>query len=142
MKLTGPLVVLEGRPAFLLSAVLSGHLRNRHSLRSLLAEIGVDESDQAVAIEAALSLTEAGEEWRRSRLPQRGNAETRGNGVSPDSDVMVTVADAASLLRLCERRVRQLATAGDIPGERTSRGWRFARRDVVGLRDRREARTA
>jgi hypothetical protein len=134
ITLTEPSAMVGGRAALVLTAVL-----NRRSLKRELEDIGFGEADQAAALEAALALAEAGESWRWSRLPRRGNAETRGNGVSPDSDVMVTVADAASLLRLSERRVRQLATAGDIPGERTSLGWRFAHRDVAGLRDRRAA---
>ena len=139
---SGPLAMISGRAAFILAAVLDCHLRNRHSLRSLLAEIGVDESDRAVALEAALNIAEAGEAWH---FRARGNAETRPQPEALTLAPMVTIdtAEAAVLLCLGERQVRNLAAAGDLPAERTPGGpWRFLHRDVVGLRERRAGRAA
>jgi hypothetical protein len=134
--------VIGGRAAFILAGVIEGSLRNHLSLRALLDETGVSDRDRELVLEAALALREAGEMWRQS-FPQSGNAATRGNDGPADSEAMkrtlVSSAEAASILRCSTRRARQLAAAGDIPAERTSRGWRFLHRDVVGLRDLREA---
>lgn len=136
--LTEPSAVIGGRAAFVLSSVLEGSLRNRLQLRALLVEIGVSDRDRELALEGALALREAGELWRQS-FPQRGNAATRGNGSLVPSESMLSVDEAAGIVRLSARRVRQLAAAGDIPAERTPRGWRLAHRDVVGYREAREA---
>lgn len=140
-----PVVALNGRAAFVLSKVLQGSLRGGLSLKRLLDDIGVSEQDQAAALEVAGALAELGESWRRLRLPQRGNAETRGNDEPLSSEPMaiIATAEAAALLSLGERQVRNLAAAGDLRAERTPGGpWRFLHTDVVGLRDRRARQTA
>jgi excisionase family DNA binding protein len=137
ITLAEPAAMIGGRAALVLTAVL-----NRRSLKRELEDIGFSEGDRAAATEAAIALAEAGESWRRSRLPQSGNAATRGNDLSLALEPMVTVDEAGVLLGLGSRRVRQLAAAGDIPAERTSRGWGFVRSDVVGFREARERERA
>ena len=144
--LTEPSAVIGGRAAFVLAGILEGSLRGRLSLRALLADIGVGERDQEVALEAEQALREAGDLWRQA-FPQSGNAATRGNDGPADFAAVkpprsfLTSTEAAVVSGYTARRLRQLAAAGDVPAERTSNGcWAFAHGDVVGLRDQREAR--
>ena len=73
--LNEPSAIVGGRAALVLTTVLERH----QLLKRQLDDIGFNERDQAAAFDAADALAQAGESWRRSRLPQRGNAETRGN---------------------------------------------------------------
>ena len=136
----GPVAQINGQAAFVLSRVLAKGLAGRVSLMKLLEASGASESDKQAALEGALMLQSAGIRWRELQpVSAGGNAATRGKADGLDSQVMVTVPEAAVLLQRSRRRVRQLAAAGDIPAERTSSGWLLSHRGVVGFRDRRQA---
>ena len=47
-----------------------------------------------------------------------------------DGDVL-NMEEVARLLRVGEQTVRRLAAAGDLPGRKIGRGWRFSRRAVL-----------
>ena len=96
--------------------ILAGSLRDRLTFRRLLADMRLDPVSEAAAVEAFLALEEAGEGWRRSRLPQRGNAETRGSEEVLASEAMVDSAHASRLLGVSQRRVTQLALGSVLPG--------------------------
>lgn len=46
---------------------------------------------------------------------------------------IMTAYEVAALLRLHLRTVYKLAEKGVIPGNKVGRGWRFDRRDILGL---------
>jgi len=46
-------------------------------------------------------------------------------------DGVLTAAEAASLLRVGESTVRELAARGELPGRRVGRSWRFSRRALL-----------
>jgi excisionase family DNA binding protein len=50
----------------------------------------------------------------------------------PQPDIL-TVAEAAKLLRMSEEIVRQLAREGKIPAGKVGRSWRFSRRALLRL---------
>jgi excisionase family DNA binding protein len=54
----------------------------------------------------------------------RGRSEERG----PD---VLTVEQLAELLQVEEKTVRSLAAAGDLPGRKVGRHWRFSRQAVL-----------
>lgn len=47
-----------------------------------------------------------------------------------DSPEVLTLAEAAAFLRLCSHTVSKLARAGQIPGRRIGREWRFLRSEL------------
>ncbi len=44
---------------------------------------------------------------------------------------VLTLRQAAALLQLCERTVRELAAAGELPGHRVGQRWRFLRAELL-----------
>ena len=56
-----------------------------------------------------------------------------------DRQEFYTVSEAAKVLDISERRVRQIAQDGKVEGERSEDGWKLFRYSVHGFRDRREA---
>ena len=50
-----------------------------------------------------------------------------------------TVSEAAKVLDISERRVRQIAQDGNVKGVRSEEGWKLFRYSVHDFRDRREA---
>lgn len=120
----GPAAIVGGCGALALSRVLRGQLHHGMNLRQVLAEMRLPAAEQAAAVSAAEALEDAGERWRLARFPQTGNAATCGNRVVAPSKVMST-QQAANLLHLSERRVRQLAAAGDIPASLVGSRYQF-----------------
>jgi len=137
----GPVAIIEGRTALVLSRILAGSLRQRLTLRQLVAEMRLSPADQAAVLAAELALEDVGERWRIASLPQRGNAATGGNdeGVKEigdrDTVTLINTASAARVAGRSERRIRQLAKAGDLPADKTAHGWMFRREDVIAYRD-------
>jgi len=135
----GPSAVIDGCGALALSRVLRGELHHGMSLRQVLADMRLPAADQAAALEAAAALEEAGETSRLERLRQSsGTAATSGNRVRAKSVPMSTL-QAAHLLHLSVRRVRQLAAAGDIPASLVGGGYRLDQADVQAYREARSA---
>ena len=56
-----------------------------------------------------------------------------------DRQEYYTVSEAAKVLDISERRVRQIAQVGKVEGERSEEGWKLFRYSVHDFRDRREA---
>jgi excisionase family DNA binding protein len=56
-----------------------------------------------------------------------------------DRQEYYTVSEAAKVLDISERRVRQIAQDGKVAGVRSEDGWKLFRYSVHGFRDRREA---
>jgi hypothetical protein len=129
--------VIDGRAAPLVAQMLAGELRGRMPLRRIVAEMRLSPADQAAVLAAELALEDAGERWRIASLPQRGNAETRGNAEPLASEEMVTTAHAAQVLGVPPRRVRQLRKAGDLRAVSSPGGWSFDRAEVIAYGTRR-----
>jgi len=51
----------------------------------------------------------------------------------PSEDEVLTVAEAADLLKLSRYTVRELARSGELPGRKVGRGWRFVRGAIMDL---------
>lgn len=134
----GDVAVIDGRTAELLARLLRGSLRHGLSLQRLASELGMTAEDVEAALLGQLALEQAAS-WHRARLPRAGNAETRGSSVRVASEQMLDSQRVAALLGRSDRRVRQLAKAGDLPGQRGPFGWRFTPADVAGFRERRAA---
>ena len=133
----GPAAIIGERGALALSRVLRGQLHHGMSLRQVLTEMRLPAADQAAALEAAAALEDVGETWRLECLRQSsGTAATSGNRVRAKSVSMSTL-QAAHLLHLSVRRVRQLAAAGDIPASLVGGGYLLDQADVQAYRGRR-----
>jgi excisionase family DNA binding protein len=50
---------------------------------------------------------------------------------SSDEGDVLTIAEAARLLRVGESTVRELAARGEVPGRKLGRQWRFSRRALL-----------
>jgi chromosome segregation ATPase len=70
-----------------------------------------------------------------------GRPSGRASGTDRPSDRQeyYTVSEAAKVLDISERRVRQIAQVGKVEGERSEEGWKLFRYSVHDFRDRREA---
>src|SRR3712207_9215981 len=64
-----------------------------------------------------------------------------GTNRGSDRQEYYTVSEAAKVLDISERRVRQVAQDGKIEGVRTDEGWKLFRYSVHDFRDRRGAQT-
>jgi excisionase family DNA binding protein len=75
--------------------------------------------------------------------PVNGRQSGASSGTDRPSDRQeyYTVSEAAKVLRISERRVRQLAQDGKVEGVRSEDGWKLFRYSVHDFRDRREAQT-
>jgi excisionase family DNA binding protein len=75
---------------------------------------------------------------------QRGGTPSgtpSGNHRANDRDAYYTVNEAAKVLGISERRVRQLAQDEKIAGERTDAGWKLFRCSVHNFRDHKREQT-
>jgi excisionase family DNA binding protein len=72
-----------------------------------------------------------------------GRPSDRPSGTDRPSDRQeyYTVSEAAKVLDISERRVRQIAQDGKVEGVRSEDGWKLFRYSVHDFRDRREAQT-
>ena len=72
-----------------------------------------------------------------------GSPSGRPSGTDRPSDRQeyYTVSEAAKVLDISERRVRQIAQDGKVEGVRSEDGWKLFRYSVHDFRDRREAQT-
>ena len=135
----GPVAMVDGRAALVLSHVLRGRLQHGLTLQRVLAEMGLSPADQAAVLAAELALEDAGQTWRISELrKQSGSPEVVGSKPSASSFPMSTT-QAARLLDLSDRRVRWLAAACVIPAEKIGRRYLLKRCDVLAYREARGA---
>jgi excisionase family DNA binding protein len=51
----------------------------------------------------------------------------------PNEEEVLTVGEAADLLKLSPYTVRELARRGELPGRKVGRGWRFIRGAIMDL---------
>jgi excisionase family DNA binding protein len=73
-----------------------------------------------------------------SGIPSGGPS---GSDRHSDRQEYYTVSEAAKVLDISERRVRQIAQDGKVEGVRSEDGWKLFRYSVHDFRDRREAQT-
>jgi excisionase family DNA binding protein len=136
---TGPAAIVEGAAALVLAQVLAGSLRDGLTLRQLLTDSGLRVEQIGLALAAEAELRRTGALWRMQQsISASGNAATRPETVLGQSERMTT-KQAAEFLHLTERRVRQLAAAGDIPSTRIGRGHVFDGVAVLAFADARAA---
>jgi hypothetical protein len=126
----GGTVTIQGAPllAAAYRAVLLGIRQRRHD--------GLPSSDlQQLARALYRAHTEAASQTRHEVAPG-GNDPPRLNGQDPSD--LISVADAAGLLRLSKRQVQRLAASpGGLDGVRVGRTWALAKAPVLALAERR-----
>lgn len=111
---------VSGWPAWFLTKVLEG------CLNDALARYDMPPYRRQQILEAFHDLKAAAEDWR---ISANGNAETpdaKTLAQSPTDDVLTT-EEAADMLNLTPRRVRQL---GPTLGRKINGHWRFLRSDL------------
>jgi excisionase family DNA binding protein len=69
----------------------------------------------------------------------RTSGGTSGTDRPSDRQEYYTVSEAAKVLDISERRVRQIAQDGKVEGVRSAEGWKLFRYSVHDFRDRKEA---
>lgn len=79
-------------------------------------------------------LTEA----ERCRARQSAMPEEADRAAWEPTPEVVTVAEAAQLLGLRDRQVRNLATSGQLPGRKVAGSWQLDRTAVIGAADNRK----
>jgi excisionase family DNA binding protein len=68
----------------------------------------------------------------------RYSGNPSGTNRPPDRQEYYTVSEAAKILNISERRVRQIAQDGKVEGVRSEEGWKIFRYSVHNFRDHRE----
>lgn len=111
---------VSGWPAWFLTRVLRKHLGDALDRRDM------PPTRRQQVLDAFHDLEAAADDWRTSAS---GNAETRdAETVAPSgSDDVLTTEEAAAMLNLTPRRVRQL---GPIIGRKVGGSWQFNRTDL------------
>jgi excisionase family DNA binding protein len=90
---------------------------------------------------AWLAFDEVGHAWldKQNATAANGNAATTPSPGEASSDQWIGTNEAAELLDVRPRRVRQLAEEGALRGRQRGKRWLFARQDVLSLRELRDA---
>jgi excisionase family DNA binding protein len=131
-----PVAVIEARGALVLAQVLASCLRDGLSLKALLMKSGLSPAEVEAGLTAAVALRGAGYSRLERIVAARGTAETPFPRDRAPS-VAMTTKDASRVLGLCERQIRNLAAAGDIPSSKIGVAYAFDRADVLAFRDAR-----
>jgi excisionase family DNA binding protein len=122
---------VAGFPAAFLAALLRTH--GPEHLARLQAEIDAGRVHPAYAREvrqAWAAIEHAADEWRTWRVSVDGNAEPLP-AETPAPSQVVSTREAAGMLRISERRVRQLLAEGRLAGEQRGREWQIDRASVA-----------
>ena len=129
----GDRAVISGEAA----AILLEHLLPANA-KSELIHRGIVGEQLDAAITAVIVLREAADFWLQSAISANGNAEGLSVQRAPESAVWITSGEAAEILQLTDRRVRQLGDEG-ILDSRERGGYRqFRVSEVLALRRRRK----
>jgi excisionase family DNA binding protein len=117
--------LVPGRPALVIACILRRHWDD---VEDLPPHIRADLEASVTALEYAAKC------WRSKA---RGRAEVASAEVVPDSSQdVLTAGQVAAVLKVTDRRVRQLAAAGQLPGRRDRAGRRFDRAAVMAHKER------
>lgn len=124
--------VVSGWPAWAVTWVLRRHLADDLDQLERLSD-GLPGDRRQEILDAFADLEAAAEDWRASA---NGNAETPDaeTVASSPTDELLTTRQAAEMLDLTPRRVRQLAAAG--LGVKSDGRWRIRRSDVDAYQER------
>lgn len=131
------------RPPYVEGALIEGfaaHVLDRVLARHLPAYLGRFSAGQRAEVDAArTAIRRAADAYeQRPLIAVSGSAETHGAETSADSAHEISTSEAAVILRITERRARQLAAGG--MGRKVGRAWLLDRSLVLAYRD--ERRTA
>lgn len=122
---------VSGFPAVFLAALLRSH--GPAQLARLQAEVDAGRMHPAYAQqvrEACAAVDQAAREWQAWRTSVDGSAEPLVTEAAAPSEE-ITTREAADMLRISDRRVRQLLADGRLAGEQTGREWRVSRASVA-----------
>lgn len=82
--------------------------------------------------DALEALDHAARRWEATR---RGNAEALPAEAAPSSEHELSTREAADVLKVSERRIRQLADAGALVGRKEGPQWRLRKDAVLAYRE-------
>lgn len=123
-------VILSGWPAYAINNMLRRHWRD---VEDLPPHLRAPLEDTREAIEHAAQ--------RYARECRRGNAEAaRAETEAPSDKDTLTSEEVADALGVSDRRVRQLAGTGELPGRQVAGKWTFDPGAVVALSRKRGTR--
>lgn len=100
----------------------------REWLPGAMANLWPDEREQLQV--ALLDMEECAEEYKAHRASGVGSAELVAPEAAASSSRDVTAREAAAMLRVSDRRVRQLCASGDLDGRRDGLVWLIDRASV------------
>lgn len=131
----GPVAVVDGRGALVVSRVLETALLGGLTLERLLEVGGASAADRAAGLAAARALEDAGHTWRLTEAFRAEPAEPVAAGLAVPSigemDATIDTDTAAGLLGCSPSYVRRLARMGALTGVRSPRGgWQLSRPSV------------
>lgn len=137
--------IISGHAAEFLGDALAVGGPLRGELEALLSRSRVRPEDRELVRRACAALRVAGKVWRlreerfRAELPaETETAEGQACSELLDDPLLFSASEVGPLLGVTDRRVRGLAAAGQLPGDRDARGrWWFRRVDVEAELQRR-----
>lgn len=97
------------------------------------------EADRAAVLEETAQLEYVGRWYRASLASDLGNAEPAVSAPAAPLAHEISVGEAAEVLGVSERRIRQLCTDEVIEGRKDGWSWRVSRASVVTYREMRAA---
>jgi hypothetical protein len=119
--------VIDGWAAWAIARMLSSHCREQ--IEELPAHL------RAPLEDATEALQHAGERWA---ISARGSTEALPAEAPVTSNCReeLTASEVADVLKVTERRIRQLATAGALPGKQKAGRWSFEPGAVLAYQER------
>lgn len=125
--------ILTGWPAWVYARLLTAD-----ELTQRLERSGIRGDQAAPVLAAHAAIRRAGDTWHQ-RVSANGSTETVvAETVSPSLDELTT-DEAADMLKLTPRRVRQLIDADELPARRVGNCWRLDPAAVAAMADERTA---
>lgn len=118
---------VSGFPAVFLAALLRAH--GAEYLRRLEASMRLHPDYVAQVRQVWRAIDQAEEEWLTWCASADGNTEVPVTEAGPSS-TWITTREAAEMLDVSERRVRQLLDEGRVSGVRAGRAWQVDRASV------------
>ena len=124
--------IISGASALLIAGFLERYRREwREYAAPLSKDMGLQVADTVESIKLAADTYRS---EVADRASERGNAERKSVEVVSDSsgmDEWISTSEAAVVLGVTDRRVRQLARGGELAGHRSGGRWQVSRESVL-----------
>jgi excisionase family DNA binding protein len=136
--------LIAGHPAWFIARLL---VDLPGGLEARLARFGLPSERHGDVLRAVHALRYAGTAWQLEQTEEASaSASDSGSPIqenasaavrSKSHDGLLSTSAAANILGVCDRRVRMLAAAGELPGHRDGGRWLFEPEAVAAARERR-----